>query len=120
MLITMIVLLGLFVITAFTVVYVIIDNKGLKDKVKYETRITDSLRKAKNDSEVRLVKIYDNRIAVLLKEATKVDNSVADFTEKTEDKIFHLEKENKKLKKLVKQLKSVSISERAFLIDLEE
>ncbi len=120
MLIAMILLLGLFIIAAFIVVYVIINNKELKDKVKEETKKANTIKRGKNESESRLVKIYDKRIETLIREATRVDKNITEFKDIATNRISHLEKENEELKKLVKQLKSVSISERAFLIDLEE
>lgn len=109
-------LLALFCIAAFAVVWVVLDNKSLKDKVGSSRSIADTIKKAKKISEERIIKAYDTKQRGLETLNSKLKSEKI----RMEKKIFRLEEEAREKDELIESMRSVSICERAFLLDLDE
>lgn len=114
--ILVLILLLLFVVTSFVVVWVIIDNKSLRGKVGNAKEDTNSMKLAKGKSEDRLIKAFDSTIHDLTERNKELYRNNMTLKEKISDFIDEVKEKDD----LIKQMRSVSISERAFLIDLED
>lgn len=116
MLITMLLLLILFIASAFIIVWVILDNKKLKDRFgnnELQLRRIEDKRKRHADEALKFEK---KKISVLADDIKQIKSANRKYQKVVSD----LTEENRRQEELIKNLKSVSISERAFLIDLEE